>query len=159
MSGPDAGDRSDRLRRDIGEGRPPFDFPAQQERQGHRRIEMGARDGAEDGDQHHQGRAGREGVAEQSDGHIAAREPFAHDPRPDDHRQQQSRSQALCRQPPDQVEALERRLQAAAVRLRLAHAGAGASSTAPMSSMRRCSDNLSMLDRGRFTKRPRRLSR
>ena len=92
-----SGDAARDLGDDIGERRVRLDLAAQREDQRHRRIEMRARDRPEDGDQHHQDRAGRQRVAEQRKRDIVG-QPVGHDAGADDGRDQQSPCRALPRQ-------------------------------------------------------------
>ena len=61
---------------------------------------MGARDRAEDGDEHDEDRAGRNGVAEQRDRLIPAGEPLGHDAGADDGGDENGGAQRLRQQPP-----------------------------------------------------------
>ena len=65
-----------------------------------RGIEVRARDRTEGQDQRHQHGAGREGVREERDRDVPAREPLTHDARADDAREQQRRPDGLGREPP-----------------------------------------------------------
>ena len=71
-------------------------------RQRHDRIEVRARDRSEGDDQRDQRRARREGVGEQRERDVRARELLGHDPRPDDGGQQQRRSERLGDELPQQ---------------------------------------------------------
>ena len=85
------------LRARIGEKFPPRVVFAQAHHQRHGRIEMRARDRPEGEDQHHQNRAGRQGVPKQGKRDVAAREPLAHDPGADDCGHEEPGSEALGR--------------------------------------------------------------
>lgn len=80
VGGEHAEHRADHLDRQVGAGRSPADFAAQGEDQGHGGVEMAPGDGPEDGDQHHQPGPGGQGVGDQGDGVVPARQPFGHDP-------------------------------------------------------------------------------
>jgi hypothetical protein len=58
---------------------------------------MGARQRAEHMDQDDERRAGGDRIAEQSDRDVPGRQPLAHDPGADHHRQQQRRAQQFGR--------------------------------------------------------------
>ena len=96
----DVGDRHadegpDELRRDVARHLAPGQAPLARIRQRHDRIEVRARDRSEGDDQRDQRRARREGVGEQRERDVRARELLGHDPRPDDRGQQQRRSERL----------------------------------------------------------------
>ena len=111
------GTRAGELGRDIGRRHPPADLAPEREDQGHRRIEVRARERPEDGDQHHQRRAGRQRVAQQRDGVVPARQPLAHDPGADHDGQQQRRPQRLRRQAPTGRERMQGRLERSVLHL------------------------------------------
>ncbi len=79
--------------------------------QRYRRIEVGARQRAEYGDKHHKAGPSREGVAEQRDGNVPAREALAHDAGANDDGEQQRCTERLRSQSPREIERLERRLK------------------------------------------------
>ena len=155
---PDADDPGDHLDRDVGGGERPGDLAADRESQGHGRVEVGARDRPEDCDQDHEAGAGRQGIAQQGDGVVAAGEPFAHDPRTHDDGEEQGSAQGFGREAMGQAERLERRLEAGVpCGGGIPHAFWAASRRWPISSRRRWSERLSSDAIGRLMKSPIRL--
>jgi hypothetical protein len=93
MRQPHAGNGGEELRHDVERGVAPANLAAKREDQGHRRIEMRARNRPEDIDQDDEAGPGRKRVAEQGDGDVAAREALAHDARADHDGEQEGGSQ------------------------------------------------------------------
>ena len=93
---PDAA--ADDLRARVRDEFPPRMVFAQAHHQRDRGIEMRAGDRPERQDQHHQNRPGRQGVSQQRERDVAAREPLAHDAGADDGRHQQPGPEAFGRE-------------------------------------------------------------
>src|SRR5207249_122031 len=75
-----AGECAGDLRRDVEWHFAPRDAALRSVGERHGGIEVRARDGAERQDQGHERRTRRQGVREKSDGDVASRQPFGHDP-------------------------------------------------------------------------------
>ena len=75
-----AGECAGDLRRDVEWHFTPRDAALRSVGESHGGIEVRARDGAERQDQGQERRARRQGVREKSDGDVASRQPFGHDP-------------------------------------------------------------------------------
>ena len=71
-------------------------------------IEMGAGDRTEDGDEHDQDGAGRDGVAEERDGDVPAGQPLGHDAGTDDGGKQQRGAQRFGAKPARQYDGRHR---------------------------------------------------
>ena len=76
----------------------PIQLASEHHHQANRGVEMRARDRREDGDDHDQHGAGREGVAEERQRVVPAREPRGHDARANHGRDQQRGAQRFRRQ-------------------------------------------------------------
>jgi hypothetical protein len=77
------GDAAKALENDVRQHVAPRQFAARCKHEADRRVEMRARDRSEDGDEHDKDRARRDGIAEQRDSLITARQFVGHDARAD----------------------------------------------------------------------------
>ena len=92
-------DAADALDDNIGQYLAPRHFAACRKHKRHRRIEMRAGNGAENGDDHNEDCAGRDGVSEQRDRLITARRRSAMIPEPTTVATSMSRAEALGQKP------------------------------------------------------------
>ena len=75
---------ADDLRNNVAAGLGRADLAAHRHHPGDNGVEMRAGYRPEDGDQHVENRAGRDRIAQERDGHVAAGQFGRHDPRADD---------------------------------------------------------------------------
>ena len=143
MREPGAGEPAGDLGEDVSERIGGAELALQDEAEGHRRIEMRARDRPKDQDQDHQDRAGRQRVAEQRKREIAAGQALGHDPGAHHRGEQERRAERFRDQPARPVE--DRRLSAQ-------EAASVAALVSPMASSRRCRVSLSSERMGRLVK-------
>src|SRR5262249_32330691 len=80
-------------------GRRPWQFASNSKGERHGRIEVRTRNRAEDENQHDEDRAGRDGVAEQRQRDVTARELLRHDSRADHGGQQERRAEPFGGKP------------------------------------------------------------
>ena len=92
------------LRHDIEQRRTAFDLAAEQHHQRHRRIELGARNRNEDGDDDDQDRGGGDRVAEKGKRDISPGQILGHDARADHRHDEKERAERLGRQAPRQID-------------------------------------------------------
>ena len=94
------GERPDDLTCEVGRDVRPRESALACDGERHRRIEMRPRDRPEREDERDERGARRERIGEQRHGDVPAGEPLAHDPGPDDGREQKRGSEPLRRAAP-----------------------------------------------------------
>src|SRR5262249_39791509 len=135
-------DASEYLRHDVNRGGRPWQLATQGEGNTYRRVEVRARERAEDQDQDGEDRAGRQRIAQERDG-VVAREVSRHDAGADDGREQKGGPQRFAKRALS-----ERRHQLGSVTLPVAPC------MRPISSRRLCKLSRSRLRIGSAVKTP-----
>ena len=102
----DASEGSQDLRDNVGRDFAPAQLAADGFGQADRRIEMRARDRAEDEDEHDEPRAGSKRIAEQRNRDVAACQAFAHDAGADDDGEQKGGAERFGRQATGEIHAV-----------------------------------------------------